>query len=127
MKIKFTEQEITDIRDIIEQYNGQGKIIAVFQGHTHRDRIQYLKNGAIPVIITTSDNNGCYVWSSEESKYVRHVDVERESGTINEQAFDVVTIDKTLKRISCVRIGCPARDGTEPGGKLVGERIVYWQ
>lgn len=115
------------VKDIIEQYDGNGKIIAVFQGHTHRDRIQYLKNGAIPVIITTSDQNGSYVWSSEAGEYVRGGDHVRESGTINEQAFDVVTIDKTLKRISCVRIGCPARDGTTPDGEFVEERIVYWQ
>ena len=110
------------VADIIESYAGNGKIIAVFQGHTHYDAIKYLKDGTIPVIITTSDHNGSYRWSDSEGKYIRDYDVERESGTINEHAFDVVIIDKVLKRISCVRIGCPAKDGDE----LKEERLANW-
>lgn len=123
----YIPQTCQPVADIIENYLGSGKIIAVFQGHTHYDMIKYLSNGTIPVIITTCDNNGLYRYDETLQEYVKNYDVERESGTIREHAFDVVTIDKTLKRISLVRIGCPARDGSEPNGELVEERIVYWQ
>lgn len=123
----YMPENCVPVKNIIEAYNGNGKIIAVFQGHTHFDRVLYLSDGAIPVIITTCDNNGLYRYDETLQEYVKDYDVERESGTIREHAFDVVTIDKTLKRISLVRIGCPARDGSEPEGELVEERIVYWQ
>ena len=123
----YIPQSCQPVADIIENYSGSGKIIAVFQGHTHYDMIKYLSNGTIPVIITTCDNNGLYRYDKTLQEYVKDYDVERESGTIREHAFDVVTIDKILKQISLVRIGCPARNGSEPGGELVEERIVYWQ
>lgn len=123
----YVPESCQPVINIIEAYNGNGKIIAVFQGHTHFDRILHISNNTIPVIITTCDNNGLYKYDEALQEYVRDYDVERESGTIREHAFDVVTIDKILKRISLVRIGCPARDGSEPGGELVEERIVYWQ
>ena len=35
----------------------------------------------------------------------------RTNGTINEQAFDVVIINKNAKKVSLVRIGAPADNG----------------
>ena len=111
----------TNIRDVIEGYNGNGTIAAVFQGHTHRDRYHIMSNG-VPVIITTCDKNR--VWTYDGSP---DINVDRSSGTTNEQAFDVVVLNKTLRQINCVRIGGNARDGEDNNvGTEVNERVFNY-
>ena len=104
--------------DAINNYAGNGEIIAVFQGHVHRDRITYTKTNGTPVIITTCDK---YVATESD------IDVTRELGTITEQAFDVVVVNRLTKTINIVRIGGLAHDGigNEPGDE-VEERSVTW-
>lgn len=68
-------------------------VIGVFSGDIHLDAFVYT-NGGIPFIATTCD---CY------SREVGGLD--RTVGTINEQAFDVVNIDRTNRKIYMTRIG----------------------
>jgi 3',5'-cyclic AMP phosphodiesterase CpdA len=99
------------------QKSDKGKIAFVIHGHTHRDRL-VLSNGKIPIVITTCD--ACIAYDND-------INVDRSAGTINEQAFDVVVVDKKKKNAIAVRIGAPALDGVnEVPGSAVEERIVTW-
>ncbi len=105
----------------INNYAGNGEIIAVFQGHWHRDRYTYLPSG-VPVIFTTCDK---YVASAYNS--TQDIDVTREKDTITEQAMDVVVIDYTAKEIHMVRIGGLAHDGQDSNvGNEVEERVIAY-
>ena len=99
------------------EYDGNGEILAVFHGHIHQDMVSrmYLKPdgtaglddtcGGIPLIGTVADK---YHTNKETSPYEMLID--REVGTITEQAFDVVVVDRENGQLHCVRIGAPARD-----------------
>ena len=65
------------------------KVIAIISGHTHRDGL-YRSPTGVPVIVTKSD------------AYQRD---DATSGTITEQAFDVVHIDLESEKIYLTRIG----------------------
>ena len=71
--------------NVLDQYEGNGTIAAIIQGHTHRDRLATTPSG-IPVIITTCDKNGQWISSTGDADLL----VDRSSGTIREQAFDVM-------------------------------------
>lgn len=104
------------IFDAVNNYSGPGEIIAVFHGHTHKDMIHRTPNG-IPLIGTTADK--------QESTTSGEFLVDRTRGTINEHAFDVVVIDRTTRKIHCVRIGAMAIDGDgKDSTKQVEERVV---
>ena len=108
------------VSQLIDDYSGPGRIIAVFHGHNHRDRVIRTRNTKIPVIITTCDKN---VIISEEDQQ----NVIRPTGTIIEQAFDVVIVNEKESKIHCVRIGCPAKDGIGNNvGEDVEERIIEY-
>lgn len=99
------------------EYDGKGEILAVFHGHIHQDMIGRMRPddngnpvgddscGGIPLIGTAADK---YHTNKETSPYEMLID--REVGTITEQAFDVVVVDRANGQIHCVRIGAPARD-----------------
>ena len=78
----------------------------MFQGHTHFDRIikgHDEAGGSLPIIITSSDKNieyGNEGWTVNRSK-----------GTIYEQLFDVVIINKRTRTATMVRVGGLAEDG----------------
>lgn len=74
-------------------YSGKNlEMIAAFCGDTHVDL--FLRTpGGVPIICTTTDS------MDEEGT------ITRESGTITEQAFDVVVIDRGAKKIYVNRIG----------------------
>lgn len=91
-----------DIQSAIDNYSGNGEIIAVFNGHLHHDEIKYTTGGT-PCIAVTCDK---YDATNDTL-----MNVERTFGTITEQAFDVVVVDRTARQIHCVRIGAPAVDG----------------
>ena len=109
------------------EYDGNGEILAVFHGHIHQDMVSrmYLKPdgtaglddtcGGIPLIGTAADK---YHTNKETSPYEMLID--REVGTITEQAFDVVVVDRANGQIHCVRIGAPARDKS---GWLTEEQV----
>ena len=101
------------------EYDGNGEVLAVFHGHIHQDMVSRMKLNAdgapvlddtcagIPIIGTASDK---YYTDKETSPYEMLID--REVGTVTEQAFDVVVVDRENGKIHCVRIGAPARDNT---------------
>lgn len=102
--------------DAIDNYNGMGSIACVLTGHTHRDRL-HKGSSDIPYIISASD------------RYAKdgNINVERTPGTITEQHFEAVVIDKGKKKIKIFSIGAKARDGyeNEPGIE-VDDRILNY-
>lgn len=65
----------------------------VLSGHWHRDYDK--KINGINYVVTTTDN---YYLGNEEG-------ASRSAGTVSEQAFDVVSIDRANRTIYCTRIG----------------------
>lgn len=118
---------IKPIAKTLLEYDGNGEILAVFHGHIHQDMVSrmYLKPdgtpaldddcGGIPLIGTAADK---YYTDKETSPYEMLID--REVGTITEQAFDVVVVDRANGQIHCVRIGASARDKS---GWLTEEQV----
>ena len=100
-----------NLRQIFDNAKNNGKdIIAIFSGHAHYDAIWHTEGG-IPIIVTTCDKNGA--WISNGTDMEPWLTEQRITGTINEQAFDVVLIDKKQRKIIAVRIGAPAMDNTD--------------
>lgn len=106
-----------DFISAIDNYAGNGTIVCVLMGDTHRDRIHIGSTG-IPYIISASD------------RYASHngdINVTRAPGTISEQHFEVVVIDKEKKIINLFSIGAKARDGFDnEAGTEVDVRTVYY-
>lgn len=103
--------------DAIDQYKGAGVIACVLIGHTHRDRIHIGKTG-VPYIISASDRH---------ETYHGDINVKRIPGTISEQHFEAVVIDKGKRTIKLFSIGAKARDGyDDDSGKEVDVRIVNY-
>lgn len=100
------EQEIADIADA---YSGSGEIACLIAGHTHRDGLG-ATTGGIPIFITTCDKYKS--WTQDGVDMEPWITADRHLGTITEQAFDVVVINKTSKLISFIRIGAPADNGS---------------
>ena len=100
-----------DIQSAIDDYSGNGEIIAVFNGHLHHDEIKYTAGGT-PCIGVTCDK----YYSTNDTL----MNVERKLGTITEQAFDVVIVDRTARKLHCVRIGAKAvaDDGTDTNNRV---------
>lgn len=89
-----------------------GKVACMLAGHTHEDMTMKTAAG-IPIFVTTCDKaNADHDETSAEDSFIYG---KRTNGTINEQAFDVVVINKKDKKVSLVRIGCPAdNEGGDP-------------
>lgn len=89
------------IEQLLEDMDNDIKcsIGGIFSGHTHRDYLDYNRLG-YPVVSTMSDSNIKY--------YECDKTFERKTGTIYEQAFDVVQIDATSKTVYLTRIGAGA-------------------
>lgn len=85
------------------------EIACVVQGHLHRDRIGHTPGG-IPVVTTTCDKY--QPWMRGETNNEPWLS-NRVDGTITEQAFDVVVLDKAARKLTFVRIGAPADDWTD--------------
>lgn len=68
-------------------------MICTLSGHFHADG-DVRTSGGMPIIATT-----CDAWRNEYSS------LSRTKGTVSEQAFDVVSIDKTNRKIYLTRIG----------------------
>ena len=95
---------MTAIESIINTFNGSGdgKVLFVCEGHRHWDAV-FTSGFEVPIVLTTCDK---YDVSNEPtlSGYVR------EKGTISEQAFDVVFINRDTHTATFVRIGAKAMD-----------------
>ena len=103
--------------DAIDCYKGKGKIACVLMGDSHVDRIHIGKSG-VPYIVSQCDRT---------EPYRGDINVERVSGTVSENHFEVVLLDKVKQEIRLYAIGSDARDGVdnEPGEK-VDVRIVKY-
>lgn len=95
----------TRVANIVDAYNGSGEIACLLHGHTHID-LQTTTPGGVPVFATTCDKFRAD--SDETSETAAYIYGKRHEGTITEQAFDVVVIDKKNKLVTLVRIGAPA-------------------
>ncbi len=103
--------------DVIDDYNGKGTIACVLMGHSHRDRIHIGRTG-VPYIISASDRH---------ASYKGDINVKRIPGTISEQHFETVVIDKDKKQIKLLSIGAKARDGydNKPGEEVEVRTVNY--
>lgn len=98
----------TEIAPVLDAYNGSGKIACWIAGHSHVDGVTTTPGG-IPVFITTCDKYGSWISGGVDQE--PWLTANRHLGTITEQAFDVVVVDKTNKLVSLIRIGAPADNG----------------
>ncbi len=103
--------------DAIDNYNGKGSIACVLMGHSHRDRIHIGKTG-VPYVISASDRH---------ASYKGDINVKRIPGTISEQHFEAVVIDKGKRQIKLFSIGAYARDGVDnaPGSEVEVRMVNY--
>lgn len=116
-KLRISVLGANDFIDAIDNYQGNGTIACVLIGHTHRDRIYIGKTG-VPYIISASDRH---------DSYHGDINVARIPGTISEQHFEVVVINKGKRIIKLFSIGANARDGYDDNpGKEVDVRIVSY-
>jgi hypothetical protein len=122
-----------NMRNALDTAKANGKdIIAVFTGHSHWDSVNST-TGGIPIIITTSDKNLPYISGGVNTE--PYLNRDRPSGTIYEQAFDVVIVDRKEREIHAVRIGGLAMDnhdqtsyggtGFDDEGTLEERTITY--
>lgn len=95
-------QFMTDVCDILDEFNTNNadKVVeAIFGGHTHIDA-NFTTTGGIPIVVTDCDARQTFTETSPGSGIANHA-----AGTINEQCFDIITIDYTNETIKCVRVG----------------------
>ena len=108
---------------ILESLSANPNVIACFQGHAHFDRIIKGHDGVagdMPIIITTCDKNIQYQGNEGWT-------VNRSKGTIYEQCFDVVIINKNTRTIKMVRIGGLAENGiNDDAGTTAEERTIVY-
>lgn len=101
--------------DAIDNYGGKGSVACVLMGHAHIDRM-HKGNSGVPYILSACDRH---------SSYHGDINVRRIPGTISEQHFEVVVVDKGNRRIKLFSVGANARDGyDDDAGKEVDVRIV---
>ena len=99
----FNERSPITYNDVTYDYSSKaGYFICALTGHSHTDASMTLASGT-PLIMVTTDclpkRHTSYDWENSTWKN------EATRETVEEQAFDVVTIDKENKKIYCTRIG----------------------
>ena len=100
-----------------------GNVACICCGEHHFDMINYTPQG-IPIFTTTCDKNTS---GGETALPITDQWAVRTSGTKSEQAFDVMVLDKTSRKVTAVRIGYQARNSLEGEyGTLVEEREVSY-
>ena len=121
--IEQPDQDNHGFTNAIKNYSGAGVIACVIQGHLHYDRI-FMQDGMPPVVCVTCDKNQPWIKDgvNQEPELI-----ERSSGSIKEQAFDVVVIDTNVRKLKFIRIGCPANNGinTEIGNPVEIREVKY--
>lgn len=90
-KTNTFDMEIYDASVDVNFSTATKKVLAIFFGHDHVDKVRYY-NGIVGVQIDTDSFN-------TEGEYTKT------AGTISEQCFDVVCIDRESENIYCTRIG----------------------
>lgn len=121
ISLNYTDSRATV--EILDAFvDGGGTVVGIFCGENHVDMV-HRTPGGIPVITTTCDKNK----SGGEGVPISDQWAERLDGTINEQAFDVMVVDKANRTIHAVRIGYPARNSVDGAwGEKVGERTIAY-
>lgn len=91
-RIFAIEQQV--VLDMFEPY--KDRLICFIQGHTHMDGVFYAYNEQteVPIIITDCD-----------CKRPMAPGVTASVGTITEQCFDIMVVNKKERRIHCIRVG----------------------
>lgn len=133
--LRTTTLNITNgtlVESAIASFNSDGgrtgKVLAVFQGHTHWDAVYHTTSG-VPVITTTCDK-----WDLSNESELSQEQPGRVFGTISEQAFDVVILNRSAKTFTCVRVGAKAQNNidkyrTDPDFEWIGsleERTISY-
>lgn len=124
-------QGYNNIANIVNNYQGNGEIVAFICGHSHHDSVHF-EIMSCPVIVTTSDMNA----PIEGVGYIDFYDLSeaRTDGTVNEQAFDVVVYNTDDGIFHFCRIGSRALnrsnsfnnfDGQPDNNKQVDYRSVF--
>lgn len=93
---------MNDVCNILDTFNANSSdksVEAIFGGHTHIDA-DFVTSGGIPIVLTDCDTRQTFTETSSGSGVANHA-----VGTINEQCFDITTIDYANKTIKCVRVG----------------------
>lgn len=93
---------MNDVCNILDTFNANHsdkKVEAIFGGHVHID-CNFTTIGGIPIVLTDCDARQTFTETSAGSGVANHA-----VGTINEQCFDVTTVDYANKTIKCVRVG----------------------
>lgn len=120
----------TDIIDIIDNYKangGLGDIACVLNGHWHADRIHIGRviapaTRGVPYILSQSDQ-----FKDSFVDGLSDIKAPRTAGTITEQHFEVVVINKTDRTVKLFAIGSQSRDGIDGNvGNLVNVRVVTY-
>lgn len=90
----------TTVKNYISQYAGnrQAELIAILTGHAHDDYYEYDETDGYLITSTTTD-------SGETQTTISETDKTRTPGTTLEQAFDIITVDRTNKMLYFDRIG----------------------
>lgn len=115
------------VLDALDAYNAnessKGEVICVVQGHNHHDRITH-STGGIPVIITACDKY--QPWIDGDTNKEPWLST-RVAGTITEQAFDIVVVDRDARELYFFRIGGDAFNGidNDPGEPVNLRTVSY--
>lgn len=115
------------VLDALDAYNAnessKGKVACVIQGHTHHDRITHT-TGGIPIVIVSCDK--CEPWISSGTNMEPWLST-RVAGTITEQAFEIVVLDKEAQELHFYRIGGDAFNGVDddPGSPVNLRTVTY--
>jgi predicted MPP superfamily phosphohydrolase len=90
----------TTVKNYIAQYvgNRQAELIAIITGHAHDDYYEYDETAGYLIASVTTD-------SGEAQTTISETDKTRTPGTTLEQAFDVITVDRTNKTLYFDRVG----------------------
>jgi hypothetical protein len=94
-----------NLANLVNGYNGNGRIVAIITGHTHRDFV-LLDRTNMPIIITTCDNNANFTEGGISD--FDNLQTPRTTGTVNEQAVDTVIYDRGNCLLHFIRIGSEA-------------------
>lgn len=82
---------------LVDFADSTGRVCCIIGGHLHTDRYSSTPGG-VPIIATTTDN-----WKAEAS--ITSASRANAAGTVNEQAFDVFTLDLDNNKLYATRIG----------------------
>ena len=121
-----------NIYNVVDNYQGNGNILAFITGHTHYDCI-LMDSCNYPIVCTTCDHNRSFAYTIDDghgrTKGINDLSdlIEpRITDTITEHAFDVVVYDKDNHLLHLCRIGSRAmnRSTTFVGNAQVDYRTI---